>query len=286
MDVGLEVIFVAGAATLGGFAGFRVATMGRLAWIGGYAVALGYFLLKAAAQFEHRLDFIPPLSWINHGWGPEWARAGLGAFLPATLIPRLPRTRDRTALAGLSLFMLLAVSIWPAAAPGLNRGTLAQLATEIDADGICRQRTTYTCGPAASVTALRRLGLDAHEGPLAIACRTTEATGTPPYRLAETLDRLYRQQGVQATFRHFPTSESLPRDGATIALMKFGLLLDHYVAILEATPARVVVGDPLLGRRELTPAEFDREWRHVGIVLQRRESTPPPGASRRLLSVT
>lgn len=276
MDVGLQAVLVLLWAALGAWAGFRVAAMGRIAWIGGYVVALGYFLLKATAQFDHRLDFVPPLAWINHGWGPEWTRAALGAFLPATLIPKVGRTRERAALAGLSLFMLMVVSVWPAMAPALNRGALARLATEIDADGICRQRTTYTCGPAAAVTALRRLGLSANEGPLAIACQTTEATGTPPYRLAETLDHRYCDSGLKATFRHFPDLEALPRDGETIALMKFGPLLDHYVAILDVTFASITVGDPLLGRRELTRAEFDRQWRHVGIVLQRHSSSPAP----------
>jgi hypothetical protein len=56
------------------------------------------------------------------------------------------------------------VAIVPFLAPAFNRGYLAGLKTRIDADGVCRQSSEYTCGPAAAVTALRKLGLPAEEG--------------------------------------------------------------------------------------------------------------------------
>jgi predicted double-glycine peptidase len=49
----------------------------------------------------------------------------------------------------------------PFLVPALIKERLSNLTTRLDSNGICYQSTDYTCGPAAAVTALRRLGLQA-----------------------------------------------------------------------------------------------------------------------------
>lgn len=53
------------------------------------------------------------------------------------------------------------------AAAALVQAQLRSLPTRVDPDGVCLQNTPYTCGPAAAVTALRRLRLPAEESELA-----------------------------------------------------------------------------------------------------------------------
>ena len=82
--------------------------------------------------------------------------------------------------------MIFSVSVWPFIRPVFDRKELSRLQTQINADGVCIQTTDYTCGPAAAVTALRKLGLPAEEGKIAVQSETSSIDGTAPDRLAET----------------------------------------------------------------------------------------------------
>jgi len=81
-----------------------------------------------------------------------------------TPLSRLPQKRDRALISYLMAAIVFLVSVWPFLTPAFNRNQLAGLQTRINGDGVCLQNTDYTCGPAAAVTALRKLGLPAREG--------------------------------------------------------------------------------------------------------------------------
>ncbi len=100
------------------------------------------------------------------------------------------------------------MAVFPFLAPAFNRNQLATLQTRINGEGICLQNTDYTCGPAAAVTALRKLGLPAEEGRIAIASCTSSETGTPADILAETLQAEYGKDGLTAQYRTFKISRS------------------------------------------------------------------------------
>ncbi len=55
-----------------------------------------------------------------------------------------------------------------------------------------------------------------------------------------------------------------------LAVIKFNIMLDHYVTVLEVSDDGVTVGDPLLGLTKLSRAEFEDKWRFVGVVLKRK----------------
>lgn len=67
----------------------------------------------------------------------------------------------------------------------------------------CLQSNDYNCGPAAAVTALRKLGLPAEEGEIAILAHTSSATGTPPDVLARALQDRYEKEGLASHYRIF-----------------------------------------------------------------------------------
>lgn len=279
MTAWIETVGVVAVSVLGLGLGLRCARAGLRVWWAGYLGALAFFALCAAATLWHRLEFHPPLSLLPGGRGLAVLKALAGMFLLAALVPRLPLARDRRAV-GVAFGLVVAkVSVWPFLAPAFNQEVLARLVTHFDADGICRQSTPYTCGPAAAATALRRLGLAADEGDLAVRCHTSEALGTPPRILCDVLARRYGEAGLTCEYRWFPAIGDLPAGVPTLVLVRFGWLLDHYVVLIEQDGGGVVVADPLFGKRVLTLAEFDALWRHVGIVL-RRSAGGPPGDPR------
>ena len=192
------------------------------------------------------------------------------AMLFCSLIPRLPQRRDRIALTVLAVLASFYVGVWPSWAVIANRKQLASIQTKIDPDGVCRQSTEYTCGPAAAVSGLRILGFKAEEGELAILAGTSTATGTPPDVLARTLSLRYGSQGLRSEFRRFHEVRDLRGAEPVLVLVKFAPLLDHWVCVEDVTGGEVVLADPLSGLVRCSLADFGDRWRHVGIALARK----------------
>jgi hypothetical protein len=222
-----------------------------------------------SAHHHRRLEFVFPFSWLMGGRVVFAALAFIATMILTTALLKLPRPRERLLLALLLAWFVWQISIWPFLGPVFDRPRLASMPTVIDGDGVCRQGTAYTCGPAAAVTLLRRAGLSANESELAILARTTQALGTPPTILCRVLQNRYAADGLACRYRAFESVEELRRAGPTLAVMKFGFLADHYVAVLEVTDESVIVGDPLQGRTTISHPQFTERWRHVGIVLER-----------------
>jgi hypothetical protein len=140
----------------------------------------------------------------------------------------------------------------------------------VDGEGVCRQSNAYTCAPAAAVTILRKLGLPAEEGEIAILSHTSSLTGTEPDVLANVLEKRYRSDGLVAEYRAFRNVDELKKAGLTVAVLKFNALQDHCVAVLGVETNRVMVGDPLSGLSTCSTEEFEDKWQFVGIVLKLR----------------
>jgi ABC-type bacteriocin/lantibiotic exporter with double-glycine peptidase domain len=156
----------------------------------------------------------------------------------------------------------------PFFALAFNRSYLAGLKTRLDGDGVCRQSNEYTCGPAAAVSALRKLGFPAEEGEIAILAHTSSLTGTEPDVLAKMLQSRYRTNGLEVKYRAFRSVEDLKDAGAMVAVMKFNALQDHCVAVFGVQTNGIVVADPLSGLSVLPTSEFENSWQFVGIVFK------------------
>jgi hypothetical protein len=163
------------------------------------------------------------------------------------------------------------MSVLPFAAPAFNRSYLAALKTRVDGDGVCRQSNDYTCAPAAAVTVLRKLGLPAEEGEIAILSHTSSLTGTEPEVLAKALQKRYGCDGLVAQYRAFRSVDELKDAGLTVAVMKFNALQDHCVAIMSVETNRVLIGDPLSGLNSSSFEEFADKWLFVGVVMRREQ---------------
>jgi predicted double-glycine peptidase len=237
--------------------------------IGCIAPLLLVFVYLLAFGFPSIL-FVPPFSWILVGI-KKFATLGFVATLILTTpLCRVAVARTRVILAVLMTVIVFFTSVWPFLAPLADRKQLSRLQTKMDQDGICLQGTDYTCGPAAAVTALRKLDLPADEGKVAILSCTSYQEGTPMDMLADGLRREYGEAGLAVTCRLFRNIAELKQAGLTLAVVKYRVLEDHWVTVLEVSDSEVIVGDPLAGLMRLSYAEFSRRWRLMGIVLERK----------------
>src|SRR5437868_10658425 len=123
--------------------------------------------------------FVPPFSWMMMGIKKFATLGFIVALVLTTPLSRVPQKRNRIMIAVLMAVLVFFVSICPFLAPMVDRRELSRLTTQIDKEGICLQSADYTCGPASAVTALRKLGLPAEEGQIAILSCTSFQEGTP-----------------------------------------------------------------------------------------------------------
>jgi predicted double-glycine peptidase len=241
-------------------------------WTIGYFIPLALVFAFALAYHFPAVMFLPPFSWMMIGLKKFAVFGFIATLVLTTPLSRLPQKRNRIVVGVLMVLMVFAMSIWPFVAPMVDRGQLSQLTTRMDRNGVCLQTTEYTCGPASAVTALRKLGLPAEEGQLAIQSCTSEQEGTPIDMLEDALNRQYAAEGLSAQGRVFKSIDDLRSAGLTLAVVKYGFLVDHWVTVLEVTDTEVVIADPLAGLDRQSYEEFAKRWRYEGIVLHRTQS--------------
>jgi predicted double-glycine peptidase len=264
----LESVVVAGIALMAFLLGRWSSRLPKPYWLAGYLLPLGLILLYCVAAFQPGVAMVPPLSWMTVGRSRFVCFNFITTMVLSAPLARLPQRRTRMVVCALVVVLTL-VSVVPFAAPAFNRGYLASLKTRVDGDGVCRQSNDYTCGPASAVTVLRKLGLPAEEGEIAILSHTSSLTGTEPDVLAKVLQKRYAAQGLVSEYRGFRSVDELRGAGLTVVVMKFNALQDHCVAILGVETNRVLVGDPLSGLRSCGIEDFEEQWLFVGIVLKR-----------------
>jgi Peptidase C39 family len=270
MNFWLEILF----AILAGLAGFGLGYLSsRLPkgwWLLGYFVPLvAIALYGISVHFPSLFASMPIVPFLFAGRRKFDLLAFIAAMVLSTPLFRLPQKRDRIVLTSLIAAIVFGTSVWPFLAPLFNCNELAHLHTRINADGICLQSTGYTCGPAAAVTALRRLGFPAEESEIALLSGTSSATGTPPDLLAEALQQKYGKDGLEVKYRFFKNIDELRKAGLTLAVVKFSFMVDHYVTVLKVDDSTVTVGDPLNGLETISRKEFRERWRFCGVVLQK-----------------
>lgn len=235
----------------------------------GYFVPLAVVVSIGLPNWFESLFFRAPFSWVTAG-RREFALAGiLTPWLLTTPLPKLARPLTRRLVVLLTITVVLVMTVGTFLGPALIHRQMLSLATKVDEQGVCLQSNGFNCGPASAVTLLRRLGLPAEEGELAILAHTSPISGTPPDVLAAALNQHYGRRGLKAEYRLFDSIENLKHAGSVLAVIKFAFLVDHYVAVLEVRDQEVVVGDPLSGRVVWTHQEFAEKWRRSGVVLTR-----------------
>jgi hypothetical protein len=184
-------------------------------------------------------------------------------------LSRLPHKFEKLIVCILMGVFVTWFSVLPFLVPALIKSRLYNIRTKLDSNGICRQTTDYTCGPAAAVTALGKLGLSAEEGEIAVLSYSSPVTGTLPTFLCSALESRYGAVGLKCQYRRFDSVNQLRDAGITLAVIRDAFLLDHCIAVLEVSDNTITVADPVIGTMMMPHSQFEKIWRFSGIVLER-----------------
>jgi hypothetical protein len=269
MNPWLETIAVTLVALSGIILGKIFSDFRKSWWTLGYFISLGFITILAIARIDNRLLFLSPFDLIA---ASQLKFVILALVIPMGLTTPFSRLGHKSEKLAVLVFMI-AFTIWfsilPFLTPALLKNRLSNIRTKIDLSGICYQSKSYTCGPAAAVTALRNLGLPAEEGELAILSGANPITGTLPWCLYKALQNRYGDDGLRCQYRCFDSVSQMQNTGVILAVIKDTFLRDHCIAVLEVSEHTVTIADPTLGKMSMSYREFEKIWRFSGIILQR-----------------
>ena len=269
MNPWLETTGVVLIAVFGVFAGRACSRFRKPYWVLGYILPSVLIAMLAMVRFNDALYFVPPFSWVAAG-RVRFVVLSLAVSMGLTVpLSRLPYKFEKLIVCILMAGCVAWFSVLPCLVPALFIDHLSNLQTKFDKNGICRQTTDYTCGPAAAVTALRKLGLTANEGELAVLSYSSPVIGTLPACLSSALQDRYSAEGLNCRYRRFDSVAQLKNAGITLALVREAFLMDHCLAVLEVSDDAVTVADPVTGTRLMPYEQFEKIWRFCGIVLKR-----------------
>ena len=264
---GVVLIAVSGVFLGRFFSGLR-----KPYWLLGYFLPLALIAILVLIRFNNTLRFVQPFCWFATG-RIKFVILSLVVTMGLTVpLSRLPRKCERILVCILMAVVVTWVSVLPFLVPALIKNHLSNIKTRLNSNGICFQTTDYTCGPAAAVTALGRLGLSAHEGEIAVLSHTSPVAGTLPACLSSALQRRYGPVGLKCRYRRFDSIEQLRNAGLTLAMVKDAFLLDHCLAVLEVSDNTITVADPVAGTMLMSHEQFEKIWRFSGIVLERDQT--------------
>jgi len=269
MNPWVETIGVILVAFLGVLLGRFFSRFRTPYWVLGYLLPAGLIAMLALVRFDDALYFMRPFIWFATGRA-KFVILSLAVSMGLTVpLSRLPRRWEQLSVCMVMAGFVIWFSVLPFLVPALIKDRLANLKTRFDSNGICRQTTDYTCGPAAAVTALGRLGLTADEGEIAVLSYSSPVTGTLPTCLTSALQKRYGAEGLRCRYRRFDSIEQLRDAGLTLVVVREAFLLDHCIAILDVSDDAVTVADPVTGARLIPYRQFEKIWRFAGIVLER-----------------
>lgn len=270
MNAWLEIIGVIGVIVSGALAGRFAGRLRKPYWLIGYIPPVGVLGILIAAKFNPSMNFLRPFCWFVTGRTRFVVLALVATVSLVTLLPHIRSKYQKILVSSLIAVFVALFSILPFLAPLMVEKKLSNLTTTITPGGVCLQSSDYTCGPAAAVTALRKLGLPATEGEIAILSHTIPIVGTLPRCLRNAVQNRYASRGLQSEYRRFKSVGQLKGAGIILAVMKSAPLSDHCVAVLDVTDSTVEIADPVSGQRTLSYEQFAKDWRFSGIVLKRR----------------
>ncbi len=272
MNPWFETAGVVLVAVVGVFLGRVISRFQKPCWMLGYFFPCVVIVILVLARYSNTVNFVQPFCWITTG-RVRFVVLSLAVSMGLTVsLSRLPRNFEKLLVCILMGVFVTWFSVLPFLVPALVRNHLSNLRTRLDSDGICRQTTYYTCGPAAAVTALGKLGLSAEEGEIAVLSYSSPVIGTLPACLSSALQNRYGAAGLKCKYRRFNSVDQLRNSDVTLVVVKDAFLTDHCIAVLEVSDHTVIVADPVTGTKSIPREQFEEIWRFTGIVLERDSS--------------
>lgn len=270
MNPWFETIFAAIAALSGLYLGKAFVNLRRPWWYLGYLLPLTVIAIVVVTGFNETISFLPPFCWLPTG-RIKFVILSLAAVTGlATLLPHLHSKFQKISVYLIMGFAVVWFAVLPFLTSALIKNDLQNIKTLLDSQGTCFQTKDYTCGPAAAVTALGKLGLPATEGQIALLAHSNPITGTLPACLYSALKDRYADEGLICDYVHFNSIAELKNAGLILAPVRDSFLSNHCVTILNVSDRTVTFADPVLGKKSMSHAQFEKIWRFSGITLSRK----------------
>ncbi len=126
-------------------------------------------------------------------------------------------------------------------------------------NGICRQSSNATCGPASAATILRHYGIETTEQELAREC-FSYIGGTEIWYIARALQN--RDVNCQ-----FMILKDTPYDLPYPSIAGIDIGSGHFITILDKEDDMYILGDPLIGRKRIKEENIFRRINFTGFFL-------------------
>ena len=252
-------------ALIGAYLGFRLFQIKQDWSILGYGALFALPAIIALTVWVPQLQMFVPFKWVVANRTEFTIMALACPMLMTALIFHLNQKRKKVWVGMFTGIFIFQFSVLPFLVPAFTYARQSQHVTQLDWDGICMQSSSYNCGPAAAVTALRRIGVPAEESTLALAAYTNQIKGTPIDSLSAAV---FKEYGIVCKVTYAANLEDMIGKEPFVAQLKFTQSSDHYVTVLKIDEASVTVGDPLTGLKVVTPEQFNAEWRKTAIIFQ------------------
>jgi hypothetical protein len=186
----------------------------------------------------------------------------------ASAMPYLVFRWEQWMVIGLCGVAIYVFGVFPFLGSAMAAGGFEGTPSYFDSNGVCRQSTSFTCGPAAGATALRRLGVAASESQLAILGRSCPLIGTTDFDLLRSVETV---GAGRVRCRYYPSHAALKLDEnqVLLAILSQSYFVNHCVAIIGVTEDAVVFADPADGVITLPRSYFESIWSGKGILVSR-----------------
>ncbi len=268
LDLWIECISVLGLAFAGLLAGAGVSRISKKTSLAVCLASVGCVFLLAGlcrmlACLESPILFVLAASRMK--------LVVLSFIVPlglASAMPYLPFRWERWIVVGLSGVSIYIFSVFPFLGSAMAASQFEGAPSYFDSNGVCRQSTPFSCGPAAGATALQRLGIAASEGQLAILSRSCPFIGTTDFDLMRSIETV---GAGRIHCRYYPTNAPLKlgENQVLLAILSLSYFVNHCVAVIEVTDDTVVFADPAEGVITLPRDYFESIWLGKGILVSK-----------------
>jgi len=207
----------------------------------------------------------------NYLYFAAW-EAPVATFMVFALLARLGQQRTRQ-VAVFLMILLSPLFLWESFAPCVEPNYA--MAARFDDDGVCRQSTDYSCGPAAAVMMAQHAGREISEGEMAQLCLLKAHRGVTALELCRGLNIALRPEQHRARIRRVAPAELGGVRRPFLAELVRGGQAEHCVMVVEVAADSLILADPARGRYATTRDGFVKQW--TGIVITLESLAPATG---------
>ncbi len=217
--------------------------------------------LYSHPEYEQHLLF-----WLSDDYiyFSTW-EAPLAALMVFGLAARMPGTRTRR-LVVLLLGLLAPLFLWDSFSACLQPHYV--MAAQFDTEGVCRQGTSYSCGPAAAVMMLKFADAEVSEGEMANLCLLRPAQGVTALELCRGLNIALRSRGQRAVIERIRHNELDILRPPFLAQLRRAGAATHCVVVVQVRADTVLLADPARGRSICSRSDFLRHWTGIAITVK------------------